>query len=680
MRTSDALGGRRLVIVAVSDYPEASDSFREGISTQVRLIRDWVHSAADAFDIAEAVWDEQDPGLVLERYKRQLRELTPDDAVLMYVTGHGTRGKQSREHRLLLSDHSRFRTADLALAAMTSGAQHVVVLVDSCHAGTLAREVFELLEDERQDHAELPSSCCIVVSGRPDESTRLREFATLIRRALDLLGTEKFAAPTGVEYLSPETFLQALRTIGRDEPVPPQLAWPNALSVSNEPCLALPNPRFDRTSVITSSSVRATSLTRGQVREYWIEKASGRPDPSDTGWYFSGRETLMTDVVRFLRDGNDEVQPGVLVLTGVSGSGKSALIARAVTLADPLFRAEPEFRELVAHLPERLVPPVGSVDAAVTARGLTVEQVAASLVAALASARSGAAGLEAATPEGPSLAGRLTRAVRPLALAAGRPLCLAIDGVDEAVDPSTVVRDLVSHLARVSDDSRMPMARFLLGARCTDGDDDTGLLGVIVRATQPVPVSVLRTDGVATRDDIAAYLAALLQTSSSPYLGDLQASRVVAAVVAEAVSPRFLDARVVGASLRAAATRQAVDDPVWRASLQDATVAQFAADLRSVSIDEGRPWPEILAVLRATAVARGAGIPWAEVWPTVASAVLGSPIPDADRVIAQVLGSRLSGYLTALSDAGTRVYRPNHERLTEVLRTEPHRLAPLERS
>lgn len=668
-----AVGKRRLAMVAVSAYPDASDSFVRGIASQVRLIEDWILSATDAFDVTEAVVTEQDPSVALDTFRHQLRGLDPDDAVLLYVTGHGTRARQSRLHQLVLPDDSRYRTSDLVRAAMTCGAGHVVVLVDSCHAGTLCQEIIEVLEDERQGGVELPRSCCVVVSGRPDETTRLREFATLIRRALDLLLTDKYAPPPGAGYLSPETFLQALKVVGREEPVLPWLAWPNAMEVTDDPCLALPNPGFDRAEVVTTPGSQGAALTRSQVREYWIEKASGRPDPDDPGWYFCGREALMAGVVDFLDPRSDAVGAGALVVTGVAGSGKSAVIARAVTLADPVFRADPEFHGLVGHVPPELVPAVGCVDAAVTARGLTAEQVAAAVVAALP----GVTGLEPATPAGPTLSARVTRAVRPAASAARRPVCLAIDGVDEAVDPIAVVRDVVGPLTEAGGG---PVARFLLGVRCAQGEDEagTGLLGVIARVVDPVGVVTLRTDGPATRGDISAYLTAVLSTAPSPYRDDPAAARAVAEVVSAAVTPRFLDARVVAAALRAAGTRQTLDDEAWLASLHEGTVAQLRADLRAVSRDTGVAWPQVMAVLRATAVARGAGLPWAGVWPVVAAAVLGRPLADADAVIGAVLRSRLGGYLTALPDSGERVYRPNHERLTEVLRDEPHRLLPQE--
>jgi ABC-type lipoprotein export system ATPase subunit len=61
----------------------------------------------------------------------------------------------------------------------------------------------------------------------------------------------------------------------------------------------------------------------------------------------------MRTLSQFLRDGD-----GTLVVTGAAGSGKSALLARLVTLTDPMFLSNPRFQDLVqaVALEERPLP------------------------------------------------------------------------------------------------------------------------------------------------------------------------------------------------------------------------------------------------------------------------------------------------------------------------------------
>lgn len=86
----------------------------------------------------------------------------------------------------------------------------------------------------------------------------------------------------------------------------------------------------------------------------------------------------------------------------------------------------------------------------------------------------------------------------------------------------------------------------------------------------------------------------------------------------------------------------------------------------------GIPPGRLLAVLRASAFALGAGVPLATIWPTMIEAVSGQLLPDPRALIDQVLESRLGGYLITDTEDGRLVRRPAHESLTEHLRRSPH--------
>jgi hypothetical protein len=219
----------------------------------------------------------------------------------------------------------------------------------------------------------------------------------------------------------------------------------------------------------------------------------------------------------------------------------------------------------------------------------------------------------------------------------------------------------------------------VIGVRSTSpgpGTDDSGqeLLDLLRRSVTPREPIERRTDGAGTRDDIAAYVEALLTGSPSPYEADDAARRKISALVAEQVTPSFLDARLAGRRLREADTQVQLDDPSWLASLGEGTLGLLRSDLQDAATETRYPAVELLAVLRAAGYAQGAGIPWAEIWPAVAAAVLDRPLPDADGAIAEVLGGRLSGYLARDVADGRTVYRPAHERLAQVLRGDPSRI------
>ena len=70
-----------------------------------------------------------------------------------------------------------------------------------------------------------------------------------------------------------------------------------------------------------------------------------------------------------------------LLITGGAGSGKSAVLARLVTLSDPDFLTA--WAERVAEIPADLRPPVGAVDVAVLATRKYPHEVIAQIGVAL---------------------------------------------------------------------------------------------------------------------------------------------------------------------------------------------------------------------------------------------------------------------------------------------------------
>lgn len=178
--------------------------------------------------------------------------------------------------------------------------------------------------------------------------------------------------------------------------------------------------------------------------------------------------------------------------------------------------------------------------------------------------------------------------------------------------------------------------------------------------------AVLRTDDEDMGKDVEGYVRALLHGEAAWAGQDLTE---VSQTVAGAVGRSFLDARVAAGQLRAAGPRLSADAR-WLARLGEGTTGLLRVDVAR-SAEDGLAADEALALLRATAFAQGRGIAWGEVWPAVASAVLGKTLEDADDKIRILLEGRLAGYLTRDVEEDQRVYRPAHERLAAVLRAWP---------
>ena len=273
-------------------------------------------------------------------------------------------------------------------------------------------------------------------------------------------------------------------------------------------------------------------LRANELRDHFLPRARGVDVPTERGWRFVGRELALRDLVSWMRDHDDR---RARVVTGGPGSRKvGAVIARLVVLSDDGWRRTVPTEGLAADT----IPPVGSLAAGIHARGLTSDQVLAAV--------SAAADVQADTP---------ADLLRQLG---SRTLTVAIDAIDEALNPSGLVSGVLSPLV---DAGRAKGLRLLLGTRphllanlgitrseAVDLDDE--------RYADPVSLYEYVLRGL-ERDD-----------PQSPY-HSVPADRVaaVAHAVAEAAGHSFLVALIVSRTLLGAAQVPDPADAGWRANL-----------------------------------------------------------------------------------------------------------------
>ncbi|MFD7026467.1 AAA family ATPase [Streptomyces sp. NPDC059917] len=710
---------RRLLVIAVTEYddgtPAQQSEFRAGITAQVATVEGWWAGPGldDSRRFTSVPAKRLDSLRDLREFllDQELHDLADDEALVVYVTGHGLAPDNSPQHflRLPASYEDRplstaFPTAELITTVLDSPATHVLVMVDSCFSGRLGGELTTSVKALRKDRHAL-GSLVVIVSGDDESRPRLGQFTNLLRAVHD------HCADKANGYAEPHLSWQEWNGIVQKVFDPRTMAdlhhiWPTrSLTVQraqqlSSPCL--PNPGHAGVEPVLDASLGQVGWTRTELDTYWIPPAAGAGVAGAPGWYFTGRAALVKRMLAFL-----EGEEGVLVVTGEAGSGKSALLARMVTLSDARFRSDARYAPLLDSIPDELDVRQGSVDAAVLARNADPDELSQALYAALG-------GVPGTTPESSATTrdagppARLRTLVQDTAQRRGKALTIVVDGIDEARNPTRVITDLLRPLADLrmkAETGERPAVRLLLGIRSPRQNTPAAAGGLLASAPDHAPASApapasavgpsdllsllmrathscapIRTDDAETTAvDVAAYVRALLRAPRADQhddhpVPDPARHHELAEAVAREVSPSFLDARIAAEQLRAMRDLPDPDDSEWRRTLRQGTEALLREDLGEVALSHGTPAGELIAALTASAFGQGAGLPWADIWPTAVRALSPSPASDPDAVIQQVMKSRLNGYLTTAVEDGRTVYRPIHERIGETLRYAPHSL------
>jgi WD40 repeat protein len=558
----------------------------------------------------------------------------PDDLVVVYYSGHGvTRGR----HYLLTRDSEEdspagtaLATEDLAWILGDSQVQQLLVIIDTCYAGRGVQDLGRVaaqLAEVRVEAETAGSGLWFLAAARPRDEADEGVFAEALVAAVS-------RPKTGLTqpYVSLDTLVSEVNEVFAQRALAQRARVGAADAGGQAPFI--PNLGYDPGAPV---DLDVESLARlRQVREdftaHWLPRARGVALASDPGWYFSGRTRILRELVGWLSD--PDADHRARVVTGGPGSGKSAVLARLVTLADPQTRTDAPLQQA----PAGTIPPEGGIDVAVHARNKTLAEVVAALAARI--------GAHAATPE--ELLKRLE--ARP------RRRVVVIDALDEASAPEELTDRLLRPLL---DQAPRSGLRLLVGTRWP-----------LVRALGPRTV-VIDLDDPAYLElgDLAGYVTQVLLAEqerevATPYRGRRERAEQVAWAVARRASPTFLIARLVGRSLVTADEVVDASAAGWHERLPATVGHAFDAYLERFGADEQR----VRDLLTPLAWAEGAGLPWEQLWAPLARALAGNDHYSDDDI--GWLQRAAGAYLVESREGGRSVYRLYHQALAEHLRDQ----------
>jgi WD40 repeat protein len=381
-----------------------------------------------------------------------------------------------------------------------------------------------------------------------------------------------------------------------------------------------------------------------ELASHWSPKARGVERDANRGWYFTGRTQVLRELAAWLVSGQADGR--IRVVIGGPGSGKSAVLARLVTLADP------RYRERVPTLDpaDPTVPPADSIDVAVWARRKTVEDVVAAITQSTE--------LDADSPDS-LIDGLLER---------DRPCTIVVDALDEAVEPTGIAGKLLRPLA---EDAAPVGVRVLVGTRPGPDDELLRALGWgAVRFNLDEPPYLQQADLVEfvhrrllLADDPAA---------PTPYRNHEELASRIAEAVATRAYPTFLIAQLTSRALVQAG--QVVDAETQRfpATVADAMndylnrLAEPAEDEQEQN-EQGRRARKrrLRELLTPLAYAEGTGLPRI-LWPAAATAL--AERAYGFKEVDWLLDTAADYLVEQATAGGDPVYRLYHEALAEYLR------------
>ncbi len=589
-----------------------------------------------------------------------LEEVRSSDALVVVVTGHGT--VTDRIHRIVLSDADQppkekqaLRTDQLISYLKDTEVQHALLVVDTCHAGAVTGQMM-------YDRA-LPAGWIGIAAAAPQGEATAGAVAEAVHGFLERGSRDERHGGPNQPYFTAASLVQFIADwLGDDQDV---VTFPR--QARSRPSQCLPNPHFTSAhegQVGTTAPRQDLALRDDELAAHWDPRARGVQQEGEAGWLFTGRTRVMSELIEITRG-----RPGAYLVTGVAGSGKSAVLARLVTLSDPDFRER--YPDMVNAIPKVVRPSIGDVDVAIHARGKTATAILDRLCTAFDISIDQSADING------SLAQQRQARLEALRtrMADRGDTTIVIDALDEASEPRTVLTDV---LVPLSTNWQQPIVRLVLGVRSADdpletkaGEKARTLVGAIRRLLN---ARELRIDAAPywETQDLVNYVTDILVTpvpgrTETPYTSEPDKTRKMANRIAELVGTSYLVAQIVARQLAAEVTVQDPDDNAWQATVGAGLSSVLHAELAS-SLPDDDERRRALTLLRAASLAFGHGTPWRRIWPAIATAIAEDGEDYGDRDIRWLLDHRLGGYLVRdLAEDGTTVYRPFHQALTQAL-------------
>lgn len=659
-----AIPRRFLIATTVDDYPHAPQWNRPGLAEGRKRIVD-LFTTELGYTRPRVLG----PNPEKTQFTHALREfckstkLRHDDLLAVYVGAHGE-VLEDGEHVLLFSDahpgdldYTALRTAELARTILSgTRVRRLLFILDACYSrqgsNEMAAEALKRIGLQwtgTRDPLASHEGLLLLSSSQPYQLAVSGVLPRLLKQAVLSLSTAGY----GPDALSADALVQHMND-NKGRPASQRIGL-DLIGLTGRQPPFFPSPRHNPLLVnMDVAQQEAAFAAHAERREKelttrLLTRAMGSHGIASGKWLFRGRRRVLTELSAWIAPPQGSGPPAGLVVTGGPGSGKTAVLGLLAVLNHADWRRTVPLERIDLD-PDR-VPAVGALDVTIYAEGLTDAEVLRGLAS---TARIPADSVTAFL----TALGTQRRA---------RPFTVLIDALDEAATPLTLCTDVLRPLLQQSDGQ----LRLLLGTR----PHLLRHLGLAPPDEIEDRESVISLDhpAYADPDAMVAYTAETLVAAHphSPYRARPEETLPVARSIAEAAGRSFLVAQITARTHAAMDTVPDAADLAWRAGLP-----RFAGDAMRQDL-EGRLGPEASRaadLLRPLAYAEGQGLPWEDVWATLATAMAdrirtdGEHRPEYGDEDLMWLRRAAGSYIVESVASDRSAYRLYHKALAEYLR------------